>query len=75
MKFEALEAIKSDGFILDAGDIKTHLPDDIGAEWCARGWGRDLDGAIPTGERVVLDARLSVQPIVFGVTTPDTGVN
>jgi hypothetical protein len=75
MKFEALGPIKAAGYVLDAGDVKVNLPDDIGAAWCARGWGRDLDGIVPTGERVVLDGRLSIHPTVFSVSAPDAGVN
>lgn len=65
MKIEALEPIKSDGFVLDSGDIKQQVPDDIGARWCRAGWAKDLDGAIPTGERKVLKVDLDVQPSVL----------
>jgi hypothetical protein len=75
MKFEALGPIKAAGYVLDAGDVKVNLPDELGAEWCAQGWGRDLDGIVPTGELKILDARLSVQPTVFSVSAPDAGVN
>jgi hypothetical protein len=33
MKIEALEAIKSDGYVLDAGDVKTNVPDEIATGW------------------------------------------
>lgn len=59
MKIEALEAIKSDGYVLDAEDTKT-VPDDIGARWCAAGWAKDLAGVIQTGERKVV--RVEVNP-------------
>lgn len=62
MKIEALESIKSDGFILDAGDVKQHVPEDIGISWCAMGWAKDIDGRIPTGERKVVRVGLEVMP-------------
>jgi len=60
MKIEALEAIKSDGYVLDAEDVKT-VPDEVGAKWCAAGWAKDVAGLIPAGERRVINARLAVQ--------------
>jgi len=60
MKIEALESIKSDGYVLDAEDVKT-VPDAIGARWCASGCAKDVAGLIPTGERRVVNARLTVQ--------------
>lgn len=37
--------------LLGKGDVIT-VPDDTGAEWCARGWAKDAYGKVPTGERV-----------------------
>lgn len=73
MKIEALESIKSDGFVLDAGDIKQHVPDDLGARWCQAGWAKDLDGIIPTGERKVLKVELNVQPSVLSTLAQVAG--
>ena len=64
MKIEALERIKSDGYVLDAGVVKVNVPDAIGAAWCSHGWARDLDGAVATGKRQVVDARVDVQPVI-----------
>jgi hypothetical protein len=74
MKIEALETIKAAGYVLDAGDVKQNVPDEIGSKWVQAGWAKDLDGGVPTGERKVLDARLVVEPTVIGVVSPDMGV-
>jgi hypothetical protein len=61
MRIECLEPrLLSDGYALTEGDLIT-VPDEVGARWCALGWARDAAGVVPTGERRVLDARLSVQ--------------
>lgn len=73
MKIEALEAIKSDGYVLDAEDVKT-VPDEIGAKWCAAGWAKDTTGTVATGERKVLDARITVSSGVHVNKTPELGV-
>jgi len=62
MKIEALETIKSDGYVLVEGD-SINVPDSVGSAWCAYGWARDVAGSIPTGMRRVLDARLDVASI------------
>lgn len=71
MKIEALEVIKSSGYVLDKGDVKMNVPDEIGERWVRAGWAKDLDNVVPTGERKVLDARLTIEPIVHGVVSPD----
>jgi len=65
MRVEALERISSDGYVLAKEDILT-VPDEIGASWCRNGWGRDTSGAVETGERRVLDARLLVDNVAVG---------
>ena len=75
MKIEALETIKSDGYVLDAGDVKANVPDEIGAGWCQAGWAKDLDGVIETGERVVLNAKLVVDSVKHVVKATTVGVN
>ena len=70
MKVEALETIKSSGYVLDKGDIKMNIPDEIGERWVRAGWAKDLDGVVETGERKVLDARLNVESISHGVVSP-----
>ena len=65
MRIEALEKISSDGYVLEKDDILT-VPDEIGAGWCRNGWGRDTAGAVETGERRVLDARLVVDNSTLG---------
>jgi hypothetical protein len=73
MKIEALESIKSDGYVLDPEDVKT-VPDDIGARWCAAGWARDTSGAVATGERTVLNAKLAVNNVSLSVKSNTVGV-
>jgi hypothetical protein len=73
MKIEALESIKSDGYLLDPEDIKT-VTDDVGARWCAAGWARDVSGVVATGERKVLNAKLSVNNINLAVKSAKIGV-
>ena len=65
MRIEALERISSDGYVLEKDDVLT-VPDEIGASWCRNGWGRDTSGAVETGERRVLDARLLVDNVAVG---------
>lgn len=74
MKIEALESIKSDGYVLDAGDVKQNVPDEVGAVWVNAGWAKDLEGNIETGERVVLNAKLAVDSVKMVVKTPVVGV-
>ena len=50
MRVTAYGNLKSRGYHLSPGDTIT-VPDEIGAEWCARGWASDADGLVPTGER------------------------
>lgn len=75
MKIEALEAIKSDGYVLDAGDVKQNVPDEIGSVWVKAGWAKDLEGNIETGERQVLNAKLAVDSVKLVVKSPELGVN
>lgn len=75
MKIEALETIKSDGYVLDAGDVKQNVPDEIGAVWVQAGWAKDLDGTVETGERVVLNAKLAVDSVKHVVKASTVGVN
>ena len=65
MRVEALESIKSDGYALAEGDILT-VPDAVGAAWCGYGWARDTGGAVATGERRVLNAKLAVTTAAHG---------
>lgn len=71
MKVEILEVrLSSDGYVGEQGDRLT-VPDQVGAKWCAHGWARDLDGAIATGERRVVNARLDVDTGTHGVTSTE----
>lgn len=63
MKIEALETIKSGGFVLDAGDVKSNVPDELATLWVKAGWAKDVDGNIETGERQVLNANLTVTSV------------
>lgn len=63
MRVEALEVIKSQGYVLSEGDIIT-VPDEVGAHWCKHGWAKDTSGAVPTGERRVISAKVDVDDIV-----------
>jgi hypothetical protein len=55
MRIEALETIKSSGYLLEAGDILT-VSDALGSKWCANGWAKDTAGMVQTGERRVISA-------------------
>jgi hypothetical protein len=64
MKIEILEnRLSSDGFVGELGDRFT-VPDEVGAHWCSLGWAKDLSGAVPTGERIVINAALNVQDVI-----------
>jgi len=73
MKIEALESIKSDGYVLTAGDSLT-VPDEIGSVWVKAGWAKDVAGGIETGERVVLNAKLAVDSVKMVVKNTNVGV-
>lgn len=70
MRVEALERISSDGYVLEKGDILT-VRDEVGAVWCAAGWACDTSGALATGERIVMDARLTINPSTHGHKVPN----
>lgn len=74
MRIEALEAVKSDGYVLDAGDVKQNVPDDIGEIWVKAGWAKDLDDTVATGERKVLNAKISVDSVKTVVKSANLGV-
>jgi hypothetical protein len=73
MKIEALEGIKSAGYVLIAGDSIT-VPDEIGTLWVKAGWAKDVAGTVETGERVVLNAKLAVDAVKMVVTNTNVGV-
>lgn len=65
MRFECTEERLSDQdqeaerhYLLTKGDVVT-VPDKLGERWCAHGWGKDLDGHVETGERVVRGAAVA----------------
>jgi hypothetical protein len=62
MKIEALESIKSDGYVLDAEDVK-NVPYEIGSRWCVAGWAKDLSGSVQTGERKVVRVDVNVDAV------------
>jgi hypothetical protein len=70
MRVECRESIKSAGYVLSEGDIVS-VPDEVGARWCAAGWAVDTAGVIPTGERRVLNAQLSIEPAQHGHSAPN----
>lgn len=39
-------------YLLFEGDTIT-VPDKLGEKWCGLGWAKDVDGNVPTGERIV----------------------
>lgn len=64
MKVEILEKRLSDQdpetgrlYVQEQGDVIT-VPDAIGAAWCGRGWAKDTDGKVATGERQVQGAQV-----------------
>lgn len=52
MKVEILEktGVRHAGVLHDHGDRLT-VSDEVGAQWCAAGWVKDLAGDVETGER------------------------
>ncbi len=62
MRIEALENIKSDGYVVTASDILT-VDDAAGLKWIRLGWASDPTGVIPTGERIVVNAQLMTQNV------------
>lgn len=51
MRVEITESkLKDAGYDLVEGDSLT-VPDEVGAKWCARGWAKDTEGKVATGER------------------------
>jgi hypothetical protein len=65
MLIEILEVVKSGDYICAAGEVR-EIEDETAKKWCARGWARDPAGVVPTGARVVLNAKLEVQPASHG---------
>lgn len=53
---------------LTKGDVIT-VPDACGARWCGYGWAKDLDGTVPTAERVPGAAQLDVANSKSGVSS------
>jgi hypothetical protein len=70
MLIEILEVVKSGDYICAAGEVR-EIDDETAKKWCARGWARDPAGVVPTGVRVVLDAKLEVQSISHGQTAQE----
>jgi hypothetical protein len=60
MLIEILEVVKSGDYICAAGEVR-EIEDETAKKWCARGWARDPAGVVPTGARVVLNAKLGMQ--------------
>ena len=60
IQVEALETIKSDGFVIHRGDRVT-LSDDTAKRWCAAGWAVSVSGDIRTGPRSV--APKTIEPV------------
>lgn len=63
IQIEALENIKSDGYIMCEGDRLT-VEDDVARRWCGAGWAKAVKGDIETMPRRVVRSILS----------PDNGV-
>jgi hypothetical protein len=56
MRVEITEKkLKDAGYDLVEGDTLT-VPDELGADWCGRGWAKDTEGKVATGERIVQGA-------------------
>ena len=61
MRVEITEKkLRDMNYNLLAGDIVT-VPDEVGKTWCRRGWAKDTEGVVPTGERIVRGEGLEVQ--------------
>jgi len=70
MLIEILEVVKSGDYICSPGEVR-EIEDETAKKWCARGWARDPAGVVPTGARVVLNAKLDVQPSSHGQTAQE----
>lgn len=70
MRVEIAKGLKSDGYVLEAGDQVT-VPDEIGERWCAHGWAADTAGKIATGERKVFNAAVEPATAAHGQTSEE----
>ncbi len=65
MKVEILEnKLSSDGYSAELGDRLT-VSDEIGKQWCAAGWVKDLSGEVATSDRVVIKAVLEPANVII----------
>ena len=67
MKVEITEKRLSDAdpdtgrhYLQGEGDVIS-VPDALGKKWCELGWAKDVDGKVPTGERIVRGAVVDVK--------------
>jgi hypothetical protein len=73
MRVEITERkLKDCGYNLVDGDILT-VPDEVGAAWCGHGWAKDVDGMMPTGQRIVHGATLQPAKARHAVTAKEVG--
>ena len=73
IQIEALETIKTDGYVLNKGDRLT-VPYEVGAKCCAHGWAKDTAGTVTTGERKVFKAVVQPANVTLGATGDGTRV-
>ncbi len=73
MRVEITEKkLKDAGYDLVEGDTLT-VPEEVGKTWCSRGWCKDTEGKVATGERT--PGAQAVQPQKSTHTTKKGGRN
>lgn len=66
MKIEVLETFLDGPSRYEAGEVRV-VSDEDGAHFCAAGWAKDLDGAVPTAARQQAgEVRLDVRNVLHG---------
>lgn len=65
MRVKVLEEKILEGREAFLKDEIREVSDEMGARWCANGWAEDLDGSVPTGERINRGQELQVNSAKF----------
>ena len=68
MRIEMLSTVKHEtpeGLVFQAGEVR-QVSDAVGRLFCAKGWAKDLDNRVPTGERVAGATELDVHGAAAG---------
>lgn len=78
MRIKAIDKIRmldDDGTDLhmEPDDVKNNVGDNAGRLICEMGWGEDLDGVVPTGEKSTRPVTISPQNLVTQPTAKAKG--